>query len=153
MTKRTDEFIDAVSRLSKWVGRSAPRITDELIKDLFPQTRKAASKEGGMAMFRDGVCKAVREALKTTIEDLEDGKQRDFSEIHPEFYQFTQQLKAKAYYVEALGLFVSVEELIDTPEWLDDARKYLRRKGEETIREAYALDALYEQVMKKRRRH
>jgi hypothetical protein len=67
-------------------------------------------------------------------------------EIPEPYQQIVSKLKGEAHYVEKLSAYVPVSLLIENPDWLDDARKYKRRKGEETIAEASVLDELYEAV-------
>jgi hypothetical protein len=77
-------------------------------------------------------------------------EQADFDEINPSFRPLVEKLSSATYYVEQLQMHMTVRELIDDPELLDDARRYMRRKGDENLVEARKLDALYEAVIAKR---
>ncbi|ANV24493.1 hypothetical protein [Agrobacterium pusense] len=135
------EFNDAVWAAAGRLGTmSAPKVTDEIIADLFPGTVNSASQEGASSIFRNGVLAQVRKALSSKIDD--DGQMSIF-DIDPLFRPFAEKLKKGAYYVKHLDEFVSLPRLIKEVLLLDDARRYLRRKGEETLAEANVLDQLY----------
>jgi hypothetical protein len=123
------------------VGYSASAITDSVIGRAFPETVKAADQEGAYSMLRDGVMIFVRKLLKS----CPSAHQIDFGQIEPQFRTITKKigLKNVRYFVESLDRHVDVPDLIKDPNLLDDARKFMRRKGEECIAEADRLDELY----------
>lgn len=123
------------------VGYSVSAITDAVICQAFPETVRAADDEGASSMLRDGVMKSVNRLLKSAPDD----RQIDFGQIAPQFRAVVKRigLKRVRYFVESLDLHVDVEKLIAKPELLDDARRHMRRKGEECIAEADRLDELY----------
>jgi hypothetical protein len=139
------DFATRVWTIVRRTGRSAPLIANEIIGEYFPETLSAAEKEGADKMLRMGVIAAI----KKIIRDKDQGAdaQTDFMRIDQSFLPFVEQLGKEAYYVEALEAYASVGELIDQPDMLDDARKFMRRKGDECHAEADKLDALYEAVM------
>lgn len=124
-------------------GTNAGAVTDAIIREAFPETVSAAEQEGADSMLRTGVHEFVSALFKRSPKHHPD----QYSlEIPEPFQQIVSKLKGEAHYVEKLGNYVPVSLLIANPEWLDDARKYKRRKGEETIAEASVLDELYEAV-------
>jgi hypothetical protein len=137
-----NEYVwEAASRL----GMSAPRITNDVIERLFPETCAAASDEGAFSMFRQGVLSAITTILRKSAPA--NSSQIDLSEISEEFRSIVADLKSRAYFVEALGEQVAIETLIEQPELLDDARKFMRRKSVECAEEAKRLDKLYAAVI------
>jgi hypothetical protein len=141
---RKAEFISLVWNTVRRTGRNAPAIADELIGKAFPKTYAASEEEGADKMLRTGVIVEVRRIVR---EKDSDDDQIDMSEIEETFRPYAKALAKGAYYVEQMGLYLTVQELISNPDYLDDARKHMRRKGEETLAEADKLDALYEAVM------
>lgn len=135
------EFNDAVWTASASLGTmNAPRVTDDIISRLFPDTVRASNHEGAFSIFRNGVLVQVRKVLGAKVDD--DGQMSIF-DIDPRFRPFAEKLKRGSYYVESLDEYVSLPRLIKEVTLLDDARKFLRRKGEETLAEANVLDQLY----------
>jgi hypothetical protein len=84
--------------------------------------------------------------VSSILKAYPDDNQADFASIAPEFGAYVEKLKKARYYVEAVAEYVSVADLIAEPEFLDDARKHMRRKGEECLAEAEQLDQLYHAV-------
>lgn len=129
------------------VGNSAPRLADRIITEAFPETSEAAEREGADKMLREGVVAFIAQYLKRNsnapVGTL------DFAEIDPSFLPITSKLKNQSHYVQELQQHMPVGFLIQHPHHLDDARKYKRQKGEETLAEAKILDELYEAVTSK----
>lgn len=145
MLKRKEtDFLDLLWAAAGRVGRSAPRVTDEIIEKLFPDTCKAADREGAFAMFRQGVINAVKSVIRGKAPDEQ---QIDFAAIHTSFHAPARELKSHAYHVPSIDCFVAVHELIADPPLLDEARRFLRKKGRECTQEAKRLDVLYEAVI------
>jgi hypothetical protein len=134
-------FHELVWKAADKVGYSAPAITDKIIGEVFPRTVKEAEYEGADKMLREGVKKHIANILKDSPHD----DQIDFGAIALEFRTITKKigLKRARYYVESVAAYVEVPRLIAEPEFLNDARSHLRRKGEECIAEADRLDELY----------
>lgn len=124
-------------------SRNAPRIADDLLARNFPESMAATERDGLSAILRRGLVEHVTRILKAANDDA---AQIDLSEVDPSFRSLVRALKSKSYYVEALAEQVSVARLIAEPALLDDARRFMRRKGLECIEEARRLDALYEAV-------
>jgi hypothetical protein len=57
-----------------------------------------------------------------------------------------KDLRSKSYFAESAAEYVAIPDLIAEPELLDDARRFMRRKGIECLAEADRLDALYAAV-------
>jgi len=57
-----------------------------------------------------------------------------------------KDLRSKSYFVESAEEYVAVPDLIVEPDLLDDARRFMRRKGVECLTEADRLDALFAAV-------
>lgn len=134
-------FNDAVWAASaRLETMNVPKVTDDIISRLFPETVSAASHEGASSIFRNGVLVQVRKVLSAKVED--EGQMSMF-DIDQQFRPFAEKLKRGSYFVESLDEFVPLPRLIRELTLLDDARRYLRRKGEETLAEASVLDQLY----------
>lgn len=130
----------AVRRLDT---RNAAAIRDHIVKLLYPRTMKEAEDEGALQHFLAGVTVAVRRVLRQMESD---GLQHDLGEVHPKLFPYVQILKHPSYFVPSLGEYLTIVELIETPTLLDEARVFLRRKGEEVIAEAERLDDLFKAV-------
>lgn len=127
------------------VGNSAPRIADRVIAEAFPDTNEAAEREGAARMLRDGVVDFLTKYLKRNSNaPVEQG---DFAEISEQFLDIVGRLQSHSHYVPSLQQHMPVGYLISNPDRLDEARKFKRLKGEETLAEAAALDELYEAVV------
>jgi hypothetical protein len=143
LNNRTANFAELVWSAAAKVGNNAPAITDKIMKRAFPQTCAEARIEGADKMLRVGVIADVKRILK---HGSIDETQIDFSELAPEFATIAQKLKSKTYFVESADEYVDVPSLIAEPALLDDARKFMRRKGEECLAEAKILNELYAAV-------
>jgi hypothetical protein len=134
-------FIDLVWAKVAAIGYDAPKIADSVLGVAFPKTERAATEEGALSMLRDGVTSYIRKLIKK----IDDERQGDFGDIEPRFREIVKRagLKNAVYFVEALGRHVTINDLIKEPPLLDDARQFMRRKGEECIAEADRLDELY----------
>jgi hypothetical protein len=69
--------------------------------------------------------------------------QTDFADRCDAFAPLVSDLRSKSYFVESAEEYVAVPNLIEDPELLNDARRFMRRKGRECLAEADRLDALY----------
>lgn len=144
MLKRKEtDFIDCVWDAVVRIGRSAPRVTDDIIERLFPDTCRAADREGAFAMFRQGMVAAVKGVIRGKGPDEH---QIDFASIDPSFHSIAEKLRSNAYYVPSADCQVTVHELIADPTMLNEARVFMRQKGLECLEEADRLDDLYEAV-------
>lgn len=141
LNTKLDLFYKLVWEAAARVGYNASAITDSVLSPAFPETVRAAGQEGAFGMLRDGVMVSVRKVLKSCPDDC----QIDFGQIAPQFRAIVKKigLKNVRYFVESVNEHVGVADLITTPALLDNARKYMRRKGEECIAEADRLDELY----------
>lgn len=139
LNQRTKNFSEIAWHAAASIGHSAPRIADAIIDKIFPETAAAARREGADKMLRNGVILAI----KAVVKGSDDISQIDFSELSAEFGPIVKKLGSKSYYVETLQEYVSVRRLTEDAELLDDARKHIRRKGEECLAEADRLDELY----------
>lgn len=138
------KFVEMVRAAAATIGHNAPRITDEIIGTAFPRTVFEAAQEGADRMLRQGVIIETKRIL--TRGDEDNNNQADFADIDPTFAGIVQRLKKHEYFVEAIDEYVPVPKLIENPALLDDARKLMRRKGEECLAEAQVLDELYAAV-------
>lgn len=141
LNKRLANFAEMVWGAAARFGRDPSKITDDIIRRAFPRTCEEAEVEGADKMLRVGVTKEVRRIVSHG-----DPGQLDFSDIEPSYRDIVSRLKKAAYFVESVGKYVPVPDLINTPSMLDDARKLMRRKGEECLAEAQVLDELYEAI-------
>lgn len=143
LNKRRPDLNELVWEAAHRVGHNAPKIADDILAPTFPRTHAEAIMEGADKLLRDGLIATVKRILRTAGEDIE---QRDFAEIDPAFRHITDGLRRPSYFVESLDQYATLAELIACPDLLDDARKFLRRKGDETLAEAERLDQLYAAV-------
>lgn len=136
-------FYELADQARARFGDNAPKVTDDIIERAFPETFAASLIEGCDRMFRDGVMNAVKKYIRKPSMDE---RQRTFDDIAPELLPFAQQLGSVAYYVPTIdgGEYISVPDLCVDLDNLDAARKFMRQKGEECLREAKRLDDLYE---------
>jgi len=126
-------------------GDNAPHVTNDIIEKAFPETFGAALTEGCDRMFRDGVKDAVAKYIRKPSANV---RQRSFDDIAPELLPLAKELGSVAYYVPSLtgGEYVGVPDLCHDAAQLDAARKFMRTKGEECLREAKRLDDLFDAV-------
>lgn len=141
LNSQTNMLNDAVwLAVAKLGTMNTARVVDNIIEDVLPETVSASRHEGVYSMLRTGVMAHVRKILGSKVE--EDGAPSLF-DVDPHLAPYVSALKRGAYYVESLDEFVSLARLIKEITLLDEASKYMRRKGEETLAEADALDKLY----------
>lgn len=129
--------------------RNPATITKALISRLYPNTVQAAQDEGALKFFETGVKSGVRSEVNKLPPDDE---QRHMAEIFPDLFPYISVLKRGTYFVPEVAEYVTISELIEAPEMLDSARKYLRQHGLDTLEEATRLDDLYQAVVRKGRR-
>ena len=127
---------DSASRL----GNNAPKIADEMMEAAFPMTCTQARQEGALRMLRTGIISEVKRILRNRDDGL---GQSDFAEICAAFAPLVKDLRSKSYFVESAEEYVAVPDLIEDPDLLDEARRFMRRKGLECLTEADRLDALF----------
>ena len=119
------------------------RIADDLMEAAFPLTCSQAREKGALRMLRTGIVSEVKRILRNRY----DGSgQADFSEFCAGFAPLVKDLRSKSYFVESAEEYVAIPDLIAEPALLDDARRFMRRKGIECLAEADRLDALYAAV-------
>ena len=143
LNRKLSVFAEAVYDAAKRLGEKPSLITDDIISSVFPETIEASEREGADKMFRRGVHEEVKRLIKAPANDP---GTVDFSDRYPELFPIVQRLQSGTYFVESLDEFVPVSRLVEEHELLDDARRYMRRKGMETLAEADVLDELYAAV-------
>lgn len=143
LNRKLATFYALVDDAVALVGANAPRVVDEIIEKAFPRTCAEAQIEGCDAMLREGAIKVIKPYLRSRAEK---SVQPDFNDAAPGLMPLVEALHKPAYWVVSRGEYVAVEELIAAPALLDDARKHMRTKGEETLAEAGRLDALYRAI-------
>lgn len=147
LTEKLQPFYQCVHTAMMEVGNSAPRIADIVIPQAFPETYAAADREGAASMLRQGVINFLTAYLKRNANAPSD-TQADFAEIDTAFKSIVGRLHNHSHYVPSLQEHMPIGVLIDNPKWLDEARKFKRMKGEETLAEADVLDDLFHAVTK-----
>ncbi len=140
----TPDFAAHVWQSAARLGRSAPRIVDDILREVFPETTMAAESEGATRILRTGCISEVKRVLRTP--PLDDAQAR-FDQIDASFRPFVAPLQRPSYFVPERDEEVPVAELIAAPDALDAARRFMRRKGMECLAEADRLDLLYEAVV------
>jgi len=136
-------FAERVWEVASQLGNNAPKIADDIMEGAFPLTCSQARAEGAMRMLRTGIISEVKRILRNR-RDLE--RQADFADRCDAFAPLVSDLRSKSYFVESAEEYVAVPDLIAEPDLLDDARRFMRRKGLECLAEANRLDALYTAV-------
>jgi len=140
LDSQTAGFAERVWEVASQLGSNAPKIADDMMEAAFPLTCTQARQEGAMRMLRTGIITEVKRILRNRSDIL---SQSDFSEICETFTPFVEGLRSKSYFVESAEEYVAIPALIAEPGLLDDARRFMRRKGKECLDEADRLDALY----------
>lgn len=133
-------FAERVWDYASRMGNNAPRIADEMMEAAFPLTCTQARQEGALRMLRTGIISEVKRILRNRDDGL---SQADFAEVCAAFAPLVRDLRSKSYFVESAEEYVAVPDLIVEPDLLDDARRFMRRKGIECLTEADRLDALF----------
>ena len=136
-------FAERVWEVAAQLGNNAPKIADDMMEAAFPLTCTQARQEGALRMLRTGIITEVKRILRNQS-DIPG--QSDFSEISEAFAPLVRDLRSKTYFVESAQEYVGIPDLIAEPELLDDARRFMRRKGIECLSEANRLDALFAAV-------
>ena len=133
-------FAERVWDYASRLGNNAPKIADDMMETAFPLTCTQARQEGALRMLRTGIISEVKRILRNRDDGL---GQSDFAEVCEAFAPLVKQLRSKSYFVESAEEYVGIPALIAEPELLDDARRFMRRKGVECLSEADRLDALF----------
>ena len=140
------DFATHVWHAAARLGRSAPRIVDDILRDVFPDTTEAAESEGAAKILRTGCISEVKRVLRAVPQDTQ---QAGFDEIDASFRPYVEPLQRPSYHVPEREEEVPVAELIAAPDELDSARRFMRRKGMECLAEADRLDLLYQAVVER----
>lgn len=136
-------FAASIWAVASRLGNNAPRIADDIMEAAFPLTCSQARAEGAHRMLRTGIISEVKRILR----NQDDGPaQADFADVCAAFRPLVKDLRSKSYFVESAAEYVAIPDLIADPDLLDDARRFMRRKGIECLAEADRLDALYAAV-------
>jgi hypothetical protein len=143
LDSQTAAFAERVWAIAARVGNNAPKIADYIMEAAFPLTCTQAREEGALRMLRTGIISEVKRILRNRDDGL---GQADFADRCDAFAPLVRDLRSKSYFVESAEEYVAVPELIAEPDLLDDARRFMRRKGLECLAEAERLDALYAAV-------
>lgn len=143
LDSQTAAFAERVWEVASQVGNNAPKIADDMMGTAFPLTCTQARKEGALRMLRTGIITEVKRILRNRTDGLQ---QPDFSDVCDAFVPLIRDLRSKTYFVEGAEEYVAIPDLIAEPDLLDDARRFMRRKGVECIAEADRLDALFAAV-------
>lgn len=142
LTDKLRHFHDAVNIAIAKHGKNPAAVANEVIGIAFPATIEAAEGEGADAMLRAGVVAKVKKMMTKEAE----ADQADFAAIAPDFLPIVKRLHGHSHFVPSLDEHVHVGALIADPALLDEARRFKRQKGDETIAEAEILDELYHAV-------
>jgi len=137
-------FAASVWEIASRLGNNAPKIADDIMEGAFPLTCSRARQEGALRMLRTGIIAEVKRILRNQDDAMGQG---DFSDVSETFGPLVRALRSKTYFVESAQEYVGIPALIAEPDVLDDARRFMRRKGIECLAEADRLDALYAAVV------
>jgi hypothetical protein len=140
LDSQSTAFAERVWEVASQLGNNAPKIADDMMGTAFPLTCRQARQEGALRMLRTGIITEVKRILRNQDDAMGQG---DFAEITETFAPLVRALRSKTYFVESAQEYVGIPELIAEPDLLDDARRFMRRKGKECLDEADRLDALY----------
>jgi hypothetical protein len=143
LNSQSAAFAASVWEIASRLGNNAPRIADDIMEDAFPLTCSQARQEGALKMLRTGIITEVKRILRNQDDGLGQG---DFCEVTETFAPLVRALRSKTYFVESAQEYVGIPDLIAEPDMLDDARRFMRRKGIECLAEADRLDALFAAV-------
>jgi hypothetical protein len=143
LNSQSAAFAASVWEIASRLGNNAPRIADDIMEEAFPLTCSQARQEGALRMLRTGIITEVKRILRNQDDGLGQG---DFCEVSETFAPLVRALRSKTYFVESAQEYVAIPELIAEPDLLDDARRFMRRKGIECLAEADRLDALFAAV-------
>ena len=144
LDSRSAAFAERVWGVASQLGNNAPKIADDMMEAAFPLTCTQARQEGALRMLRTGIITEVKRILRTQEDAV---GQVDFADICEAFAPLVKDLRSKSYFVESAEEYVAIPELVAEPALLDDARRFMRRKGKECLDEADRLDALYAAVV------
>lgn len=144
LDSRSAAFAERVWGVAFQLGNNAPKIADDMMEAAFPLTCTQARQEGALRMLRTGIITEVKRILRTQEDAV---GQVDFADICEAFAPLVKDLRSKSYFVESAEEYVAIPELVAEPALLDDARRFMRRKGKECLDEADRLDALYAAVV------
>lgn len=140
LDSQSTAFAEQVWAIAAQLGNNAPKIADDIMASAFPLTCSQARAEGALRMLRTGIITEVKRILR----NRDDGTtQTDFADVCGGFAPLVKALRSKSYFVESAEEYVAIPELIAEPDLLEDARRFMRRKGRECLAEADRLDALY----------
>ena len=143
LNSQSAAFAASVWEVASRLGNNAPKIGDDIMEAAFPLTCSQAREEGALRMLRTGIISEVKRILRNRDDSI---SQADFAEVCKAFAPLVKDLRSKSYFVEAAQEYVAVPDLIAEPDLLDDARRFMRRKGIECLAEANRLDALFAAV-------
>jgi hypothetical protein len=146
LNKRIPDLHVHIWKAVEGCGHNAPKVADAIMGELFPRTATEAAIEGADRFLRSGLIAEITRILKSGAGD-DEGAQWDFATIDPAFASLVELLPHKRFFVEARQEQVHIAELIEAPDQLDDARRFMRRKGEECIAIAEILDQLHAAVV------
>ncbi|PKP85699.1 MAG: hypothetical protein CVT80_01010 [Alphaproteobacteria bacterium HGW-Alphaproteobacteria-2] len=143
LDSRSAAFAERVWEVASQLGNNAPKIADDMMEDAFPLTCSQARREGALRMLRTGIITEVKRILRNQDDAP---RQADFADVCEAFAPLVKDLRSKSYFVESAEEYVAIPDLIAEPDLLDDARRFMRRKGKECLAEADRLDALFAAV-------
>ncbi len=137
------DFYTMIERAFEVHGGNVPVLTRQVIDAAFPDSVEAAEREGCDAMLYEGVKTAVSKYIRSRSVMEEQGT---FADVCEKFRDYIAELKSTSYTVPSMGEVVAVDRLVAFPHLLDEARKFMRQKGNECLAEAKRLDDLYDAV-------
>ena len=141
MRNPTDYYLEIkAAAIAKFGMRPAP-VADAILAECFPETTYAAKREGCDMTLRLGLIETLKKEFKHAAQP-DEFEQYSF-EFPESIRDIVPRLKGTSQYVEGYGGYIPNKALFSRSDWLDDARKYKRKKGDEAIAVANVLDEIY----------
>lgn len=134
------QYIDAARNR---VRGDTGSIAAAVIFDAFPETVTASKGEGCERIFFAAVQEEIRDCIKKPKVPK---NQLTWDDVPGFLVVLMKELKSEAFFVpddKGGGELVDIGVVVKNLPKLDLARKYLRKKGDETLAEATRLDGIY----------
>ncbi|OAN71264.1 hypothetical protein A8B82_21050 [Sulfitobacter sp. EhC04] len=143
------EFYVLADEAREIFGDSAPKITDEILREAFPKTMAAAEAEGCDKFLRHGAKSDISRYIRKPKASV---RQLTFASLDPDLLPLVQVLNSVAYYVPNgahEGTYYSVPELCHDEPKLTQAYQYKIMQRDHYADECRNLHVLLKKVREK----